>query len=326
MGKKTKKKKQAKGTGKGTEKKAEDRAAKKEECSCEEAETQAKAAKEEAQKQEAPSCDDIREALRVSTDKSLKLDKVDPASTPCAPDKDEGKDALDSIHKRLNELQEILYAEAKHAILVVFQALDTGGKDGTIRRALGPLNPQGVRVTSFKQPTPEELARDYLWRIHQETPRKGMIRIFNRSHYEDVLVVRVHGWVDKSEIERRYQQINAFEKHLSENGVTILKFYLHISKDEQKERLQDRLDRPDKHWKFSSGDLAERELWDKYMSAYGKALSQCSTPWAPWYVIPANRKWYRDYAVGRILLHTLEDLDLHYPEAEEGLDRIVIGD
>lgn len=319
MPKKTKSKKKER-------KDAKKRAAKKETCSCDGTKQPAEAPEEGAQEKETIPADHIREALRVPTDKSLKLGSVDPASTPCAPDKDEARDALESIHKRINELQEILYAEAKHAVLVVLQAMDTGGKDGTIRNVFGPLNPQGIRVTSFKQPTPEELAHDYLWRVHQEAPGKGMIRIFNRSHYEDVLVVRVHGWVDKAEIERRYQQINTFEKHLSENGVAILKFCLHISKDEQKERLQDRLSRPDKHWKFSSGDLAERELWDKYTSAYEKALAQCSTPWAPWYLIPANRKWYRDYAVARIVLQTLEDMDLRYPEPEKGLDKIVIGD
>ena len=323
MAKKTKNKKRA---GKGAQRKAEKRAAKKEKCSCDETKQPAEAVEERDQETETIPSDDIREALRVPPDKGLKLGKVDPSSTPCAPDKDEAQESLGSAHEQLDELQEVLYAEAKRAVLVVLQALDTGGKDGTIRRVFGPLNPQGIRVTSFKQPTPEELAHDYLWRVHQEAPGKGMIRIFNRSHYEDVLVVRVHGWVDKAEIERRYQQINTFEKHLSENGVAILKFCLHISKDEQKERLQDRLSRPDKHWKFSSGDLAERELWDKYTSAYEKALAQCSTPWAPWYLIPANRKWYRDYAVARIVLQTLEDMDLRYPEPEKGLDKIVIGD
>jgi PPK2 family polyphosphate:nucleotide phosphotransferase len=266
----------------------------------------------------------LAEELLVSPGGSLRLDRIDPDGKPCGLEKEEAREALDKVHERLNELQEILYAEAKRAVLVVLQAMDTGGKDGAIRRVFGPLNPQGVRVTGFRQPTPEELAHDFLWRIHLEAPRKGMIRVFNRSHYEDVLVARVHKLADKQEIERRYEQINAFEKHLAENGVTILKFYLHISKDEQKQRLQDRLDRPDKHWKFSSGDLAERELWDKYMTAYEKALTQCSTPWAPWYVIPANRKWCRDYAVGHILLDTLEDMDLQYPEPEAGLDKIVI--
>ena len=174
----------------------------------------------------------ICEALRVPVDTAVKLAKVDPSSTPLGPGKSEAKDELRKVDKRLNELQEILFAESKRAVLVVLQALDTGGKDGTIRRVFGPLNPQGVRVSGFKQPTAEELAHDFLWRIHQQVPRKGMIRIFNRSHYEDVLVVRVHKLVDSSEIERRYEVINAFEKSLANSGVTILKFYLHISKDE----------------------------------------------------------------------------------------------
>ncbi|MFW5802595.1 MAG: polyphosphate kinase 2 family protein [Verrucomicrobiota bacterium] len=266
----------------------------------------------------------LKEELLVSPGEPLELDKHDPDSKPCGLEKKEARQALDSMHERLNELQEMLYAEAGRAVLIVLQAMDTGGKDGTIRKVFGPLNPQGVQVASFKQPTPEELAHDFLWRIHREIPRKGMIRIFNRSHYEDVLIARVHKLVDKNEIQRRYEQINAFEKHLADNGVTILKFYLHISKDEQKQRLQDRLDRPDKHWKFSSGDLAERKLWDEYMAAYAKALQHCSTPWAPWYVIPANRKWSRDYAIGKILLDTLEAMGLNYPQPEEGLDKITI--
>ena len=286
----------------------------------------AKSREKKSGKIEGKGCCGIRKALRVPMHKDFKLSELDPESTPCAPKKREAEDGVGETHARLNELQEILFAESKHAVLVVLQAMDTGGKDGTIRGVFGPMNPQGVRVTSFRQPTPEELAHDFLWRIHNAVPRQGMIGIFNRSHYEDVLVVRVHEWVPMDEIEKRYDQINAFEKHLSENGVTILKFCLHISKEEQKQRLQDRLDRPDKHWKFSTGDLAERELWDNYMAVYERALRKCSTPWAPWYVVPANRKWYRDFAVEQILLDTLEDMNLCYPEPEAGLDKIVIGD
>jgi PPK2 family polyphosphate:nucleotide phosphotransferase len=256
----------------------------------------------------------------------VRLRKRDPNATFNVHDKEEGKLELERLTLELSELQRVLYAEGKHSVLVVLQAMDTGGKDGTIRHVFGPLNPQGVQVSSFKTPTAEELAHDFLWRIHSKTPKKGMIRIFNRSHYEDVLITRVHNLVPRKEIEARYDQINAFEKHLVDNGTTILKFCLNISKDEQKERLEARLARPDKNWKFSSADVEERKLWNDYQRAYEKALSKCSTPWAPWFVIPANRKWYRNYAISRIVLESLEGLKCRYPEPEEGLEQIVIGD
>lgn len=262
---------------------------------------------------------ELREELRVVQERSVTLEDRHAQSIPCGLEKHETKKDMDAVHKHLDDLQEILYAEGKRSVLIVLQAMDTGGKDSTIRRVFGPLNPQGVGVTSFKQPTPDEAAHDFLWRVHRETPRKGMIRIFNRSHYEDVLVARVHQLADKAEIDRRYEQITSFEKHLSENGVTVLKFFLHISKEEQRERLQDRLDRPDKHWKFSSSDVAERKRWKQYMEAYEKAVRTCSTAWAPWYVVPADRKWCRDYAVGTILLATLEEMDLRYPDPDPGL-------
>jgi PPK2 family polyphosphate:nucleotide phosphotransferase len=231
-----------------------------------------------------------------------------------------------AIHDRLNELQEVRYAESRRSLLVVVQAMDTGGKDGLIRKVFGPLNPQGVRVTNFKSPSEEELAHDFLWRVHRAVPRKGMIGIFNRSHYEDVLIVRVHDLVSNTTVKKRYRQINQFERYLTENDVTVLKFYLHISKDEQKERLQKRLDKPDKHWKFSSADLDERKLWDDYVEAYQTMLGECSTPAAPWYIIPANHKWYRDYAVSQIVRDTLEGMKLQYPPPEDGLDGIKIPD
>lgn len=269
----------------------------------------------------------IGQRLRVEPGEKLALNDVDTRDTPLAPGgKKEGRKTLEEMHERLNELQEVLYAESERALLVVLQALDTGGKDGTIRKVLGPLNPQGVRVTSFKPPTPDELAHDYLWRIHNAVPSKGTIGVFNRSHYEDVLITRVHKWIPKKVTTQRFKQINNFEKHLTENGVTLLKFYLHISREEQRERLQKRLENPEKHWKFSSADLAERELWDDYIDAYDEVLRACTTPWAPWYVIPADRKWYRDFAVGSILLETLEGMDLRYPPPEEGLDDIQIPD
>jgi len=231
---------------------------------------------------------------------------------------------LAAEHELLKQLQVRLFAGGRKALLVVFQAMDTGGKDGTIRKVLGPLNPQGVEVTGFKKPTPEELAHDYLWRIHRAAPRKGMIGVFNRSHYEDVLVVRVHGWAPGKVIERRYDEINRFEKHLADNGTGIVKICLNITRDEQKERLQARLDEPDKNWKFDVGDLAERKLWPKYMKAYDTALRRCSTPWAPWYLVPANRKWVRNLVVARIVRHALEGMKLKYPPAPDGLKDVVI--
>ena len=233
---------------------------------------------------------------------------------------------LEREQRRLDELQARLYAGGEKALLVVLQAMDTGGKDGTIRRVLGPLNPQGVVVTAFKRPSEEELAHDYLWRVHRAAPARGMIGVFNRSHYEDVLVVRVHGLCPKQEIERRYGQINLFERHLVENGTELVKICLNITKREQKRRLQERLDDPAKRWKFDVGDLGERKLWDRYMQAYALALGRCSTAWAPWYLVPAERKWVRNLAVARILRLTLEAMDLPRPRPRQSLKGVVIGD
>jgi PPK2 family polyphosphate:nucleotide phosphotransferase len=218
----------------------------------------------------------------------------------------------------------VLYAEHKHKILIVLQALDTGGKDGTIRAVFAGVNPQGVHVASFKVPTPEELDHDFLWRVHSQVPGKGELVIFNRSHYEDVLVVRVHGLVPEKVWRKRYAQINNFEQMLAEEGTTILKFFLNVSRDEQKERLQERLDDPKKRWKFNPGDLKERALWDDYISAYQDTINETSTEWAPWYVVPANRNWYRNLAVTSIIVQALEDLKLEYPEPTKDLDKIVI--
>ena len=248
------------------------------------------------------------------------------------PDHDHGwkKDDLKDGHKDLNdeleELQELLYAENKHKVLVVLQATDTGGKDGTIRHVFDKTNPQGVKVASFKKPTAEELSHDYLWRIHQHTPGTGEIAIFNRSHYEDVLVVRVHDIVPEERWRKRYDHINAFEKLLADEGTTIIKIFLHISRAEQKERLQARLDEPHKNWKFSAADLAEREHWDDYQEAFREMLERTSTDWAPWYVIPANDKKFRNLLISTILVDTLKSLDMDWPEAEEGLDQIEIPD
>jgi PPK2 family polyphosphate:nucleotide phosphotransferase len=207
-----------------------------------------------------------------------------------------------------------MYAENKHSMLVILQAMDAGGKDGTIRHVMEAWNPQSCNVVSFKVPSAEELAHDYLWRIHRWTPRKGQITVFNRSHYEDVLVVRVHSLVTKEVWSKRYSEINNFEQELVNNGTTIVKFYLHIDKDEQLQRFGNRLNEPDKRWKISDADYQERELWDEYQQAYEDAINKCSTDIAPWYVIPANHKWFRDLAVSQILMETMQSWEMKYPE------------
>ncbi len=238
--------------------------------------------------------------------------------------KREGLVQLEKLNGKLESLQELLFAEHKHKVLIVLQAMDTGGKDGTIRRVFDGVNPAGVRVVGFKAPTSEELDHDFLWRVHKGAPGKGEMVIFNRSHYEDVLVVRVHNLVPQEVWSKRFDQINEFERMLAENGTTILKFYLHIDLDEQKERLQARLDDPTKHWKFRLGDLEERKLWGEYMQAYEDVLSKTSTAYAPWYIVPANRKWVRDLVISSVLVDTLEGLKMKYPESEENLEGIVI--
>jgi PPK2 family polyphosphate:nucleotide phosphotransferase len=261
----------------------------------------------------------------VKPDTKVKLSKIDPNDTGDFKDgKKEGLAQIEKLNAKLDSLQELLFAEHKHKVLIVLQAMDAGGKDGTIRHVFEGVNPAGVRVASFKAPTAEELDHDFLWRIHKEVPAKGEMVIFNRSHYEDVLVVRVHNYVPPEVWKKRFDQINEFERNLAENGTTILKFYLHIDLDEQKERLQARLDDPTKHWKFRLGDLDERKLWPNYMEAFEDVLSKTSTEYAPWYVIPANRKWYRDLAISSVLVDTLEDLKMNYPESEENLDGVVI--
>lgn len=228
--------------------------------------------------------------------------------------------------RKLDRLQERLYAEGTRALLIVLQGMDTSGKDGLIRHVIKGINPQGCQVTSFKVPTPEERGHDFLWRIHQHVPAKGYIGIFNRSHYEDVLVTRVHGLITGREAKRRFQEINDFEAMLVQSGTTIVKFWLTISKDEQRERLQARLDDPHKHWKYNPDDLKERRYWDLYSKAYTDAVSATATKHAPWYLIPANRKWYRNHLVAKILVGTLEGMNLQYPASIGGLDyaKIVI--
>ena len=247
----------------------------------------------------------------------VKLEELPTQGKEFCEDREAAEKEFRKLRDELAELQYRLYAEGRQKLLVVLQAMDTGGKDGTIRNVFRGVNPQGVTVTAFKAPSQEELAHDFLWRIHQAVPPAGTIGIFNRSHYEDVLIVRVDRLVPEPIWRARYGQINEFERLLAETGTTILKFYLHISRDEQKERLQERIRDPAKRWKFSREDLAKREQWDRYMEAYQDALQQCTTPWAPWFVIPANQKWYRNLAIARVLVATLRRMDPQLPANHE---------
>jgi PPK2 family polyphosphate:nucleotide phosphotransferase len=257
---------------------------------------------------------DLAQRLRVKPGSRLHLDRVDPAATPGVRDRAQAERRLEANVKRLFALQYKLYAENRRSLLIVLQAMDAAGKDGTIRHVMSGLNPQGCSVKAFKAPAGDELEHDYLWRVHQALPARGDIGIFNRSHYEEVLVVRVRELVPRSVWSKRYEQINAFEETIAETGTVILKFFLHISKDEQKRRFQERLDDPRKRWKFAPSDLETRERWDDYMEAYQDALSRCSTKHAPWFVIPADRKWYRNLAVAEIIVETLEGLDMKFPK------------
>jgi PPK2 family polyphosphate:nucleotide phosphotransferase len=235
-------------------------------------------------------------------------------------EKNEGKDQLKEQEKVLRDLQVLLYAEHKQKLLVVLQGIDTSGKDSTIRHVFGKVNPQGTKVANFKVPTPKELDHDYLWRVHPHTPGKGEIVIFNRSHYEDVLVVRVHELVPQAVWEKRYDHINDFERLLADEGTTILKFYMHISKQAQAERFLARLDRPYKRWKFNPDDLEEREYWDDYIRACEDMLNRTSTDWAPWYVVPSDRKWYRNLAVASVIVDKLKSLGMHFPAEVPDID------
>lgn len=239
-------------------------------------------------------------------------------------DRDVAEREFRDDRQKIIELQPRLYAENRQKLLVIFQAMDAAGKDSTTRHVFEGVNPQGVHVVSFKVPSKRELAHDFLWRIHRRVPPQGMIHVFNRSHYEDVLVVRVEKIVPQEVWAQRFEQINQFEKFLTETGTKILKFYLHISKEEQKERFESRLKEPHKHWKFSREDIIKRRQWDDYRQAFNDVLSRCSTEHAPWYVIPANQKWYRNWAVARIVAETLEAMNPQYPPAEPNLDQIVI--
>ena len=253
------------------------------------------------------------QAYRIQPDTQVDLGRFDPRDDGHV-DKDNAPAYQQLLRDRLIALQELLYAQGKHSLLVVFQAMDAGGKDSTIRHVIGPLNPAGVRVTSFKAPNTIERGHDFLWRIHQHTPRRGYISVFNRSHYEEVLIARVHELVPEKTWQARYAHINAFESLLADEGTQIVKFYLHISKAYQKERLQRRLDQPDKNWKFEPADLKERAHWDDYRHAFEAALSKCSTRQAPWYVVPAQRRWFRDLLVSQVLVEHLEALKMTPPK------------
>lgn len=267
----------------------------------------------------------MRHFTKVTPGEQVWLDEIDPDFHQGL-DKhdDEVEERTEAARERMRDLQERLYAEGKQSLLIVLQALDTGGKDGTIKHVMRGLNPAGVCVAGFKRPSTEELAHDFLWRVHPHAPAKGHISVFNRSHYEDVLVVRVHSLVSERIWGRRYDQINEFEELLAENGTRILKFFLYISRDEQKERLQKRLDNPDKHWKFDPADLKERKLWDDYIEAFEEALTRCSTETAPWFIIPANRKWFRNMIVAEIIAEALEEMDPQFPEPDFDPASIVI--
>jgi PPK2 family polyphosphate:nucleotide phosphotransferase len=254
----------------------------------------------------------------------IQLDQFDPRHIDGDWSKKSAEKQLEENTAVSRDLAYRLYAENHRALLIVLQGMDTSGKDGTIRTVMTGINPQSCQIVPFKQPSTEELDHDFLWRIHRAVPRRGNIGIFNRSQYEDVLVVRVHNLVPEAEWRTRYERINEFERLLFEGGVTLVKCFLHISKDAQRERLQARLDRPHKRWKFSRGDLAERKLWDDYVAAYEEALTRCNTEHAPWHIVPSDRKWYRNLVVSQILRETLERLDPQFPPSEPGLDDVVV--
>ncbi|MDD5285856.1 MAG: polyphosphate kinase 2 family protein [Desulfuromonadaceae bacterium] len=252
--------------------------------------------------------------FKIKPGSSVRLDRIDPGFKDKHEDQASALDEIEKYAHRLREQQYLLYAENKRSLLIILQAMDAGGKDGTINHVLGSMNPQGTRVYGFKAPSAEEASHDFLWRIHQAAPHRGQVAIFNRSHYEDVLVSRVHNLVPKKVWSKRFDQINDFEKNLVENGTHILKFYLHISEDEQLRRFRQRIDDPARQWKISESDYMERERWDDYTKAFEEAMNKCSSKHAPWFVIPANHKWFRNLAVSQIVAETLESLKIEFPE------------
>jgi PPK2 family polyphosphate:nucleotide phosphotransferase len=239
-------------------------------------------------------------------------------------EKEESREKTIKLCDRITELQELLYANSSHALLIILQGMDTSGKDGATRNVLQRVSPAWVETVNFKAPSKEELAHDFLWRVHKGIPRYGNIGVFNRSHYEDVLIVRVMNFVPRSVWSSRYEQINAFERHLVLNRVVLLKFFLHISKEEQAERLRARIDDPHKNWKFQPDDLKMREKWSQFMKAYEDAINRCSTDYAPWHIVPANRKWYRDYAIAKTVVKALEELKMRWPKPQIDLSKIKI--
>ncbi len=263
---------------------------------------------------------------RVQPGERITLAALDPNASEHYKKEKQVVAELKKQRKRIRKLQERLYAQNQRSLLIVLQAMDTGGKDGTIKHVFRDVNPQGCQVWSFKKPSDEEASHDFLWRYHHRAPERGMITIFNRSHYEDVLIVRVKNLVPENVWRERYHVINEFEQMLTLGKVTVIKFFLHISKDEQKRRLESRLENPDKRWKFSSNDIQERRLWDEYQIAFEEAINNCSTDYAPWYVVPANKKWYRNLVIARTIADTLEAMNPQYPAAEADLENIVISD
>jgi PPK2 family polyphosphate:nucleotide phosphotransferase len=262
------------------------------------------------------------EHFRVKTKQKIQLGGIDPGYKSQHNNKSEARDEIKQYAERLRELQYLLYAENRRSLLICLQAMDSGGKDGTIRHVLGYMNPQGCRVEAFKVPTEQEAAHDFLWRVHNAAPARGEVVVFNRSHYEDVLVPRVHGLVSRKTWLGRYGAINSFERYLFDNKVHILKFFLHISKDEQLKRFKKRLTDPNRQWKISEADYNERELWDDYQRAYEDVLNRCSTDYAPWFVIPANHKWFRNLAISRIVVEYLENLNMRFPEPTVDIGKV----
>jgi PPK2 family polyphosphate:nucleotide phosphotransferase len=265
---------------------------------------------------------DYSERFRVKPGNKINLDDIDADFKPADLDSEEAAHQLERSTDKIRDLQHLMYAEDRRSLLVVLQGRDAAGKDGTIRRVFGPMNPQGCRVTSFKVPSKMEAAHDFLWRCHFAAPKRGMVGIFNRSHYEDVLVVRVHDLVPKKIWSKRYDHINDFERLLVDSGTVILKFYLHIDREEQLERFKKRIDNPKKNWKISDADYSERPYWDEYTRAFEEAISKCSTGDAPWFVIPANRKWFRNLAIADIVADTMESLKMLFPEPSVDMGEI----